>query len=280
MSVRVNDRHLSDIEYENTYGKLNEYISLKLRKLPRRYIHFLGKPFNEVLNSIYRDIIELTNLYMLGKHKSVDRYRLCAKILQSFEDVISLSYTYWNLSGGQKNEIKYINVRVRNFWSDFINKEIALVVGIMNKCNIDKNIIVDIPIIKPYTKNEINDTIFLKKLSELQRIIYKKAINTSKNFQDARMEMLVALSRSSLYNAMQGNSIYVNGNEKLYNKRKKLISNAIGELYAMNRPIKELSFSNIFSEKELESICNLLTECIKILKSIQEIDNNNFNNCN
>lgn len=62
MSVRVNDRHLSDIEYENTYGKLNEYISSKLKRLPKRYRHFLGQPFNEVLNNIYRDIIELTNL--------------------------------------------------------------------------------------------------------------------------------------------------------------------------------------------------------------------------
>lgn len=55
MSVRVNDRHLSDIEYENTYGKLNEYIPSKLKRLPKRYRHFLGQPFNEVLNNIYTD---------------------------------------------------------------------------------------------------------------------------------------------------------------------------------------------------------------------------------
>lgn len=277
MSVRVNDRHLSDIEYENTYGKLNEYISSKLKRLPKRYRYFLGQPFNEVLNNIYRDIIELTNLYMIGKYKSVDRYRVCVKILKSFEEVISLSYTYWNLSGNQQNGIKYINKRVRIFWTDFINKEIALITGVMNKCNADKKIVVDIPIMKPHTKGEINDVIFLEKLSTLQRIIYKRAIHTSKDFHDARMEMLVSLSRSALYNALQGNDIFVDGNEKLYNKRKKFMSNAIGDLYAMNRPIKELGFNDIFSEDELESICNLLTECIKILKSVQETDNSIFN---
>lgn len=277
MSVRVNDRHLSDIEYENTYGKLNEYISSKLKRLPKRYRHFLGQPFNEVLNNIYRDIIELTNLYMIGKYKSIDRYRVCVKILKSFEEVISLSYTYWNLSGNQQNGIKYVNKRVRIFWTDFINKEIALITGVMNKCNADKKIVVDIPIMKPHTKSEINDVIFLEKLSALQRIIYKRAIHTSKDFHDARMEMLVSLSRSALYNALQGNDIFVDGNEKLYNKRKKFMSNAIGDLYAMNRPIKELGFNDIFSEGELESICNLLTECIKILKSVQETDDSIFN---
>lgn len=147
----------------------------------------------------------------------------------------------------------------------------------MNKCNADKKIVVDIPIMKPHTKSEINDVIFLEKLSTLQRIIYKRAIHTSKDFHDARMEMLVSLSRSALYNALQGNDIFVDGNEKLYNKRKKFISNAIGDLYAMNRPIKELGFNDIFSEDELESICNLLTECIKILKSVQETDDSIFN---
>ena len=130
---------------------------------------------------------------------------------------------------------------------------------------------------KPHTKSEINDVIFLEKLSTLQRIIYKRAIHTSKDFHDARMEMLVSLSRSALYNALQGNDIFVDGNEKLYNKRKKFMSNAIGDLYAMNRPIKELVFNDIFSEDELESICNLLTECIKILKSVQETDDSIFN---
>jgi len=277
MSVRVNDRHLSDIEYENTYGKINEYISLKLKGLPKRYRYFLGKPFNKVLNDIYRDIIELTNLYMIGKGKSIARYRLCVKILKSFEEVISLSYTYWNLSGNNQNKIKYVNARVRIFWTDLINKEIALIVGVMGKCNSDKKVAVNIPIMKPHTKSEINDVIFLKKLSTLQEIIYKRAIHISKDYQDAKVEMLVELSRSALFNATQGNDIFVNQDEQLYSKRKNFISNALGDLYAMNRPIKELSFNDIFSEDELENVCNLSTECIKILKSIQETDKSLFN---
>lgn len=276
MSVRVNDRHLSDIEYENTYSKLNEYISSKLRRLPKRYSYFLSRPFNNVLNNIYRDIIELTNLYMSGKQKGIDRYRLCGNILNSFKEVISLSYTYWNLSGSRQNQVKYINKKQREFWTDFVNKEIALIVGVMKKCNVDKNLIVEVPNMKAYTKGEVNQVIFLEKLSSLQKIIYKRAIHTSKDYQDARMDMLVSLSRSALYNALQGNDIFVGNDEKLYKRRSKLISDAISDLYAMNRPIKELSFNDIFSETELENICNLLTNSIKILKSIRTSDDKSF----
>lgn len=147
----------------------------------------------------------------------------------------------------------------------------------MGKCNSDKKVAVNIPIMKPHTKSEINDVIFLKKLSTLQEIIYKRAIHISKDYQDAKVEMLVELSRSALFNATQGNDIFVNQDEQLYSKRKNFISNALGDLYAMNRPIKELSFNDIFSEDELENVCNLSTECIKILKSIQETDKSLFN---
>lgn len=276
MAVRVNDRHLSDIEYENTYGKLNDYIASKIRRLPKRYGHFLGEPFNAVMNEIYRDIIRLTSLYFTGKTKSVERYRLCAEILNSFEEVIRLSYTYWNLSDNQKNNIKYVDAKARKFWATFVNKEIALIIGVMSKCNADKKIPITAPTMSFRSKREINDVVFLSKLSELEKIIYKRAIHTCKDFRDARMEMLVSLSRSALYNAIQGNDVFVNGDEKLYNKRRKFFSDAVGDLYAMNRPLKELGFNDIFSEKELESICVLLTECIRIIKSVQETDSELF----
>lgn len=85
MSVRVNDRHPSDIEYENTFSIFNQYISNKLRNLPKRYRHFLGEPFNNILNEIYEDIIKMTYLYLDGKPTSIERYRLGIGILKKIE---------------------------------------------------------------------------------------------------------------------------------------------------------------------------------------------------
>lgn len=102
MSVRVNDRHLSDIEYENTFSVFNKYISDKLRHLPKRYRHFLGKPFNKTLNEIYGNIIKMTTLYLNGKSTSVERYRLGISILKKFDRIKSLSYTIPNVKRANK----------------------------------------------------------------------------------------------------------------------------------------------------------------------------------
>lgn len=276
MSVRVNDRHLSDIEYENTYSILNQYISNKIKRLPKRYNHFLGEPFNELLNDIYEDIMKMTYLYLNGKSHSIDRYRLGIKILDNFKMVKLMSYTMWNLSSYDKNTIKYIKPKSRDFWCNLVNKEIILVNGVIQKCNGYKNNGVDISYMKTFSGTKINEVLFLKKLSHLQRLIYKIAVQTSKDYKDAQVEMLVKLSRSAFYNAFEANEIFVD-NDSSYAKRKKLFSDAIGDLYAMSRPIRELSCFEIFTEKDLNEICNLITDSIKIIRTIKSIDDDNYN---
>lgn len=276
MSVRVNDRHLSDIEYENTFSIFNKYISDKLRHLPKRYRHFLGKPFNETLNEIYGDIIKMTTLYLNGKSTSVERYRLGISILKKLDSIKSLSYTMWNLSSDRKNEIKYIKESSRKFWVDSLNKEVGLLVGVIKKCNGYKKNGVEVSFMKSFTYAQIKEVLFLDKLAKLQRIIYKIAIQTSKDYKDAQIEMLVKLSRSAFYNAFEANSIFIE-DEKNYEKRKRMFSDAIGDLCAMSRPIRELSCYNIMTEKDLEIICNLITDSIKIIRTIKNTDEERFN---
>ena len=276
MSVRVNDRHLSDIEYENTFSIFNKYISDKLRHLPKRYRHFLGKPFNETLNEIYGDIIKMTTLYLNSKSTSVERYRLGISILKKLDSIKSLSYTMWNLSSDRKNEIKYIKESTRKFWVDSLNKEVGLLVGVIKKCNGYKKNGVEVSLMKSFTYAQIKEVLFLDKLAKLQRIIYKIAIQTSKDYKDAQIEMLVKLSRSAFYNAFEANSIFIE-DEKSYEKRKRMFSDAIGDLCTMSRPIRELSCYNIMTEKDLEIICNLITDSIKIIRTIKNTDEERFN---
>lgn len=275
MSVRVNDRHLSDIEYENTFSIFNKYISDKLRHLPKRYRHFLGKPFNETLNEIYGDIIKMTTLYLNGKSTSVERYRLGISILEKFDSIKSLSYTMWNLSSDRKNEIKYIKESSRKFWVDSINKEVGLLVGVIKKCNGYKKNGVEVSFMKSFTYTQIKEIVFLNKLAQLQRIVYKIAIQTSKDYKDAQVEMLVKLSRSAFYNAVEGNAVFIE-DETSYKKRKRLFSDAIGDLYAMSRPIRELSCFDMISEKDLEEMCNLITDSIRLIRAIKNSDEEKY----
>lgn len=275
MSVRVNDRHLSDIEYENTFSIFNQYISNKLRNLPKRYRHFLGEPFNNILNEIYEDIIKMTSLYLDGKPTSIERYRLGIGILKKIEIVKSLSYTMWNLSSDRKNEIKFIKQKSREFWTESLNKEIGLLSGVIKKCNGYKKNGVEVSFMKSFTYTQIKEIVFLNKLAQLQRIVYKIAIQTSKDYKDAQVEMLVKLSRSAFYNAVEGNAVFIE-DETSYKKRKRLFSDAIGDLYAMSRPIRELSCFDMISEKDLEEMCNLITDSIRLIRAIKNSDEEKY----
>lgn len=275
MSVRVNDRHLSDIEYENTFSIFNQYISNKLRNLPKRYRHFLGEPFNNILNEIYEDIMKMTSLYLDGKPTSIERYRLGIGILKKIEIVKSLSYTMWNLSSDRKNEIKFIKQKSREFWTESLNKEIGLLSGVIKKCNGYKKNGVEVSFMKSFTYTQIKEIVFLNKLAQLQRIVYKIAIQTSKDYKDAQVEMLVKLSRSAFYNAVEGNAVFIE-DETSYKKRKRLFSDAIGDLYAMSRPIRELSCFDMISEKDLEEMCNLITDSIRLIRAIKNSDEEKY----
>lgn len=275
MSVRVNDRHLSDIEYENTFSIFNQYISNKLRNLPKRYRHFLGEPFNNILNEIYEDIMKMTSLYLDGKPTSIERYRLGIGILKKIEIVKSLSYTMWNLSSDRKNEIKFIKQKSREFWTESLNKEIGLLSGVIKKCNGYKKNGVEVSFMKSFTYTQIKEIVFLNKLAQLQRIVYKIAIQTSKDYKYAQVEMLVKLSRSAFYNAVEGNAVFIE-DETSYKKRKRLFSDAIGDLYAMSRPIRELSCFDMISEKDLEEMCNLITDSIRLIGAIKNSDEEKY----
>ena len=237
MSVRVNDRHLSDIEYENTFSIFNQYISNKLRNLPKRYRHFLGEPFNNILNEIYEDIMKI--------------------------------------SSDRKNEIKFIKQKSREFWTESLNKEIGLLSGVIKKCNGYKKNGVEVSFMKSFTYTQIKEIVFLNKLAQLQRIVYKIAIQTSKDYKDAQVEMLVKLSRSAFYNAVEGNAVFIE-DETSYKKRKRLFSDAIGDLYAMSRPIRELSCFDMISEKDLEEMCNLITDSIRLIRAIKNSDEEKY----
>lgn len=267
MSVRVNQRHLSDIEYENAFTKLNGYLSNKLKRIPKRHRYYLAEPFNKTLNKIYKNIMSITYLYQIKKSKSIDRYRLCKETIELFETVISYSYYYWNTSC-RKNEIKRIAVKKRTYWANLINKEIGLIEGVMKKCNGYKEDEVGDLYMKPYSIPEIRKVQFLSKLYDLQGIVYSRAIHVSKNYQDAQIEMLVELTRDAFYYAKQANDVMV-VDTKSSNKRANCLQKAIDRIMSMNRPIFELATANIFSEKELNSICNLITDCQNILCSIK-----------
>lgn len=274
--IRVNDRNLSQLEYENTFGKIYRYLTMKLEHIPVRWQRFFGDPFVKVLNQTYIAISDLTFLFEQGKGQSAERYGKCAEVIDLLGEIINFSYTYWNLSSSKKGKIKYVPPETRKYLTDMINKELALVVGVMKKCNKGQRKEPTIPHMYVITKQEIEKVEFLKKLADLEKLIYRKANNSSKRHPDACVEMLVGLSRSALYNASQGNKVKVDNDESKLKKRKMWINKALNDLYNMNKPVSMLSYDNFFTEGELRDISGYVTESIKLLTSIKNADQKAF----
>ena len=266
MAIRQSQRRVSEIEYENTFTKVYAWITGKVQYLPKRHMHYIGEPINRQLNVIYEKIMKCTDLYLHDKGKALERYRLCESIAEDFKTVISLSYFWWNIADGKKNGVKYVKQNQREYWAEQVNRELRLIAGVAHFCRKKKEF--EVPVMKAYSKSEIHGVIFLEKLEELQRIIYRRAIHQGTSYRDAQMEMLMKLSRDAFYNALEGNATMA-VDEKQYRKRRRYFSEAIGNLYAMSRPVRELAFNDIWPEAELENICELVTDSLKILQALQ-----------
>ena len=273
--IRKNERRISNIEYDNTYCELYKYLRTKILHLPKRHQRFIGNRMIELMNEGYQQISKITRLFDEDLGKSADRYGVCCDFMRTMSEMIKLSYAYWNASNG-KNEIKYVRKKTRIYWSDLINKEIALINSVMKTCNKGRYKEPDIPYMKPWSKHDIKNVIFLDKLSELEGIIYRRAVNSNAHFPDAAVILLLQLSRSALFNAIEGNFIVVNDNESLFKERRRRISAALDDLYHMNRPIRILAFDDLLGEQELERISTLVTESKKILTAIRNTDSERF----
>lgn len=257
------------MEYENTFTDVNAYISGKIKALPKRYRHYLGEPMNRALNRTYKTIMEVSYEYIIGKKQSVSRYRKCAEVIDGIREIIKLSYTYWILSG-DKNEIRYITAKQRAYWAELVNREISLINGVMAKCRQDKAKEIDLPGMEPIMKHDFSKAVYIEKIAEMEQTIYKRAIQCGKDYTDAQMEMLVSLSRDALYYACEANRIRTDEGDEARKKRRKYLTDSISALMAMNRPIRELAFDDIFTEKELEWICERNTDAQKIMRTLRD----------
>lgn len=278
MAVLANKRRVSEIEYENVFVKFLNYVSAPLSRVPKRHHRYLVSPFIDTLSDAYETVTHMTNEFVSNKKNGIDRYRSCAKLLNAIEEIIKFSYSYWAISSDKKNQIKFVKYKQRKSWAAIINKLCSVVIWVMDKCKKDTSIKVDIHTMSAYSNRDFKDAIFIDKLSHLHRFLYDKALLTSKNIRNIQIETALSLSKSALFNAVSGNNIYVVDDGSLLNKRSKYFSDCISNLKAMSRPVREIAFDHLFSESDLNYICNLISECQRILIAIKNSDNERIKN--
>lgn len=274
MSVLKNKRRTSKIEYERNFLGFYEYMTGRIDSMPRRWMKPLGLPMKEALNQMYDDVLLVSEMY-IDKDPSKKRYMQCRKVVEELIAFQEWIYLYWNLSDG-RNGVKWADADRRKYMSDFLNRQIYLLGGIMHRLDPKKKFgRMEVTYMRPFTRRDIKDIVFLEKLYELNELVYPKCIRIPMAARDEEVRLACKYIRNAFYCAYSGNSIFPTTKGE-YNKRRRLFGEAISDLYRLNRPMVKMFMVHLFSDEDMEAITQLVNESTRLLQGIQNTDKERF----
>lgn len=274
MSVLKNKRRTSKIEYERNFLGFYEYMVGRIDNMPRRWMKPLGLPMKEALNQMYDDVLLVSEMY-IDKDSAKKRYMQCKKVIEELTAFQEWIYLYWNLSDG-RNGIKWADADRRKHMSLYMNKEIYLLGGVMHRLDPKMKLgRLEVTYMKPFTRKDIEDAQFLEKLYELNELVYPKYIRIPMAQRDEEAALACKYIRNAFFCAYSANSVFPTTKGE-YGKRHRLFSEAISDLYRLNRPMVKLFMVHMFSNEDMETITMLVNEATRLLQGIQKSDKERF----
>lgn len=274
MSVLKNKRRTSKIEYERNFIGLYEYMMNLLDHMPKRYAGILGRPMKERLNDMYDKVANISDMY-IEKESWKERYKLCSETIKDIEAFAEWVYLYWILSDG-RNGIKKADDQKRDFMAKMFNRLIYLIAGVMSKLDDKKKLgRIEVQYMKKFNAKELEGIVFLEKLYELNKLVYPKVIRIPLAQRDEEASLACKYLRNAFYCAYSGNLIFPE-DKKQYDKRKRLIGEAISDMYRIDRPMLKLFMVHLFSDEDMERITALINESTRHLLALQASDKERF----
>lgn len=274
MSVLKNKRRTSKIEYERNFIGLYEYMMNLLDHMPKRYAGILGRPMKERLNDMYDKVANISDMY-IEKESWKERYKLCSETIKDIEAFAEWVYLYWILSDG-RNGIKKADDQKRDFMAKMFNRQIYLIAGVMSKLDDKKKLgRIEVQYMKKFNAKELEGIVFLEKLYELNKLVYPKVIRIPLAQRDEEASLACKYLWNAFYCAYSGNLIFPE-DKKQYDKRKRLIGEAISDMYRIDRPMLKLFMVHLFSDEDMERITALINESTRHLLALQASDKERF----
>lgn len=231
--------------------------------IPKRKKKWLCSKIDFRMNQIYTDIMEINECYFQDDNER-EQYvehivSRCIKRLLCLEmPLLSL----WNV---QRYEMKTMVE-----WYSRIDNEISLLNSMSNGEDVTNTMSV-------LDWRKINETRFLKNMSELHRYTHGKVINAKSAYDDTQGNLLIDLVNEAFYHLILANrKIPVTKAE--YIKRKEHISHSISTLRKMNRSL--LFYFNLmqYSERVMNEWSAMLVQELKMLSGLQKSDKARFGN--
>lgn len=268
MAVLKNNRTLSQYQYEWDFNKMYEYFRVQLKKVPKRRIPWVSDPLTTILRQVHSDIMELSTGYVSSQKRAQWKHDLILKALKNLAALQMPLDNFWNIMQSDEHH--------RKTWCEYINKEIALLHGmlIVNSQYSEEDE-KEVKQITYYKTSDINNAKFLCNMRELHRYSHTKVIHAKKDFDGFESSTIVSLVNDAWYQCVSANRKIPTTKQEVIS-RQKHISNAISDLHKMNRPMLSLFILMDYSEREMREWADLLTEQIRLLYALQKSDKKRF----
>lgn len=263
MAVLRSKRQTAKTEFENTFSKLYQLTRKHTLDVPRRRKRWLCKNVNEVMNLLYRSVVEINDYYHPEKEqKEEHRVEVINKAIGYLYDLEKPLMIMWNVQRFDTDKM--------GIWADLINQEIFL----LNKIHPCAERTGGVMILD---WRVINSVEFLKNMSNLHRYTHGKVASAKMDYDDTEGELLISTVNDAFYCLIQANK-KIPTTRKEYEKRREYISRAIMCLRELNRHL--LSYFNLmqYSERIMNEWTLLLTQELKLLFAIQKSDKKRFGN--
>ena len=274
MAVLKNKRRQSQIEYERHFLGTYDYMMNLIGGWPKRYAQLLSRPMKERLNRIYEDVTRITDMY-IEKAPVRKRYELCKETIAALEEFQEWVYLYWILSDG-RNGIKTADENRREFMAKCINRQIYLLAGVMRYLDGKRKFgAIEVQYMYAFSKRDIEGVQFLELLYALNQLVYPKAIRLPLAMRDAEVTIACNHIRNAFYCAYTANK-NIPETKRQYEKRRRLMREAISDMYRLDRPMLKLFMVHMFSDEDMTRITELITDSTKCLQGAYKADERRF----
>lgn len=259
IAVLRSKRNVAKSEFENTFTKLYHYSAENTGKVAKRRQKWLAVSIDELMNDSYNIIMEISeSSYCKSKDKDFVENNV-RKVLRNLYDLQDPLLILW--------DIEHYETKKMVTWCNHIQSEFDLLLRLIDlKFNYKFRIL---------DHKAIENVKFLKNMSELHIFIHGKVIHAPKRYDGTSGQLLIDLVDSAFLNVVKANNLFPS-TQKEFAKRRKYLTQAISDLYKLQR--QTLFYCNLmqYSEAVIKEWFTLVSTEIKLLQALKKSDKRRF----
>ena len=266
MAVLKNDRNISECEYERTFKYLYKLTSDNIAKVPKRKHKTICDIITKYMNAIFYDILSITEVCGKSVTAKSEKDILIKRSIKRLRKMEEPLLVFWNIEKYPEDKMKR--------WATLIDTEVSLLSKMLEK---GESVVVDMNNMMTINWQQIRRANFMENMSTLHKVVHSKACHLPNMYFDTSTQILLKCVDDAWYSLLKANQ-RMPKTKADYETRRKLISEAISNLYKLQRPLA--TFFNImgYSENTINYISKLLTDEIKMLQTLQKSDRERFAN--